>query len=178
MPWWSYVDTKPEPVRHQCLPFPMLRVTLFFAFLGPLLGSIGLMCVSGFMFLLHQDGLTFGAAVGIFLVGGLFFGSWGYIVALPLGFFPAALTGLTYAAFLRWRGRRGNPHVAIRLLTGAILGFMYAASSDMVVGFLTARQPEHGFSVAVLGPAGAFAGAFCASLIRQRSYDRIVRRGT
>lgn len=150
----------------------MLRVTLFFAFLGPLLGSVGSMCLGSFMTFIHHDGLTFDALVGS-LATGLLFGAWGYIIAFPVGVVPAALTGFACAAVIRRRGRRDNLHLVARLLAGAVLGFVFAALSDAALQFFAARQPEYRLSYSVLGPVGGFAGACCAGLIRKRLYDWI-----
>lgn len=147
----------------------MHRLALLFGFVGPLVGSVGWVFAVVWWFQLSGDGK--GKALGELLLE-LFvlpwvIGLWGYVVALPVGFVPAAATGALYVLVLRRGYPEGNPSAWLRGLVGAQLGGVTTLLFGLPMMWLL-NGSAHNLAVLLL--PGAIAGCLCCLAVQGRLY--------
>jgi hypothetical protein len=138
----------------------MLKVTLIFAFIGPLLGAFGIWIVTGIGKVTHLADVPF----QLFVAVGLTVST--YPIALLLGFLPAGLTGFLYAYLVNRKFLLKPNSYFTNAIVGAILGLLFTGAYALALHRPPGDPASKWYSI--IAWPGAFSGAMLALAMTQR----------
>jgi len=143
----------------------MYSIVSRFVLLGPVVGCLGfvladqLLSVTG----LRSSTLAEGGDIGSLLLSIPLLWLYGMLMAHLLGGFPAVLTGLAYAWYLR--RKKHNISFYLRFVVGAGLGLIFGG----LIGVLFSKEV---MAVIPWLAAGALGGSVAASSVGSRLFER------
>lgn len=158
----------------------MPSIPVRFLLIGPAIGSIVFIIVSGFTYS-HVSTTAVSTipehiGIGTQVLNAIAVWSFGCLIAYPMAGIPAAICGVIYWFILR-QHTSGNFKWPLRVLIGGVVGFICASA---FVGILFASSYRGDVLTLFLnwGVSGTASGALCALSISQNIYDRVFPGGT